>query len=85
MNLFNDVRQIYGQSTVKKIRTLENVNKKFSRYQNHLTFTHRCKDLKLTPVSLKLKCPIRTNNARKIIEKAEKTLFGNVSVSLVIN
>ncbi len=74
MNLFNDVRRLYGQSTVKKIRDLENVNKKISRYTNYLTFTHRCKDLNLTPVSLKLKCPIRTNNAKKIIEKAEKEL-----------
>ena len=58
----------------KKIRDLESVNKKISRHKNHLTFTHRCKDLNLTPVSLKLKCPIRTNNAKKIIEKAEKEL-----------
>ena len=69
MDLFTDVRGLYGQSTVKKIRDLENINKKISRHKNHLTFTH------VTPISLKLKCPIRTNKAQSIIKKAEKELL----------
>ena len=57
------------------IRDLENLSKKASRHRNHQTFTHRYKDLGLTPVSLKLKCPIRTNKAQAIINKAQKDLL----------
>ena len=75
MNLFTDVRKLYGQPTVKKVRDLENLSKKVSRHRNHLTFTHRCKDLGLTPVSLKLKRPIRTIKAQAIINRAQKDLL----------
>ena len=40
-----------------------------------IIWTHRCKDLDVTPVSLKLKCPIRTNRAQSIIKRAEKKLL----------
>ena len=71
MNLFKDLRDLYGQKTVKIVRDLENNTKKLARYRNHLTFTHRCKDQELTPPSLKLHCPINTNKARDIIQRAQ--------------
>ena len=37
-------------------------------------FALRCQDESITPSSLKLSCPIRTENARSIIAKAEKSL-----------
>ncbi|XP_072030398.1 uncharacterized protein [Amphiura filiformis] len=75
MNLFNDVRQLYGQSTVKKIRDYENIENKLARHKNHLVFSLRCKDEGLIPPSLKLRCPINTTKARDIINKAQKDLL----------
>ncbi|XP_072033096.1 uncharacterized protein [Amphiura filiformis] len=75
MNLFNHVRQSYGQSTVKHLRDLENCEKKIQRHRNHLVYSLRCRDQKLTPPSLKLRCPVNTNKAKDIIKRAEKGLI----------
>ena len=75
MNLFNNLRNNYGQNTVKIVRDLENTGKKIARYRNHLVFTLRCKELRITPRSLRLKCPIKTDNAREIIAKAQQQLL----------
>ncbi|XP_072041057.1 uncharacterized protein [Amphiura filiformis] len=75
MNLFNHVRQSYGQSTVKQLRDLENCEKKVQRHRNHLVYSLRCRDQKLTPSSLKLRCPLNTNKAKEIIKRAEKGLI----------
>ncbi|XP_072051475.1 uncharacterized protein [Amphiura filiformis] len=74
MNLFSDLRTTYGQESVKKLRDLEGVGKKIARHRNHLVFTLRCKDLRITPRSLQLKCPINTVKARDIVEKAKQQL-----------
>ena len=74
MNLYQSLRTNYGQSTVKTLRECENIEKKISSFRNHRVFTLRCRDQCLTPPSLRLKCTIKTDNARKIIEKAEKQL-----------
>jgi len=73
MNLFNTIRSEYGQNVVKQVRGVENTQKKLSRYRNHLVFALRYRDESITPSSLKLRCPIRTENARSIIAKAEKS------------
>ena len=78
MNLFSELRSRHGQQAVnmvKHVRDLENLEKKIARHRNHLTFTHRCKDEGVTPTSLKLRCPINTNEARNIIDKAHKELI----------
>ncbi|XP_072046302.1 uncharacterized protein [Amphiura filiformis] len=75
MNLFNHVRQSYGQNTVKHLRDLENCEKKIQRHRNHLVYSLRCRDQKLTPPSLKLRCPVNTNKAKDIIKRAEKGLI----------
>jgi hypothetical protein len=75
MNLHQAIRRDYGQSAVIKLRENENIEKKIARFRNHRIFTLRCKDRGLTPPSLRLKCPINTQNARTIIQKAEKELL----------
>ena len=75
MNLYNNIRQSYGQGTVKHLRDLENCEKKIQRHRNHLGYSLRCRDQNLTPSSLKLRCPINTNKAREIIKRAEKGLI----------
>ena len=74
MNLFSELRSRHGQQAVKHVSDLENLEKKIARHRNHLTFTQRCKDKGVTPTSLKLRCPINTNKARNIIDKAQKEL-----------
>ena len=75
MNLHQVIRRNYGQNAVVELRHNENIDKKIVRFRNHRVFTLRCRDRGLTPPSLRLKCPINTQNARSIIEKAEKQLL----------
>ena len=74
MNLFNDLRKDYGQSTVKTVRDYENIERKIARHRNHLVYTLRCKDENVIPPSLKIKSPINTSWVRDIVNKAQKAL-----------
>jgi len=74
MKLFNTIRLEDGQNVVNQVRGLENIQKKLSCYRNPLVFTLRYWDESITPLSLKLCCPIRTENTRGIIAKADKSL-----------
>ncbi|XP_072033373.1 uncharacterized protein [Amphiura filiformis] len=73
--MFSNVREIHGQSTVKKLRDLENCERKIANHRNHVVFSLRCRDLSLTPPSLKLKCPINTRKAKDIVYKAQRELL----------
>ncbi|XP_072043129.1 uncharacterized protein [Amphiura filiformis] len=75
MNLFKSLRDIYGKTTVKHLRDLENCERKLARHRNHLVYTLRCRDLSLTPPSLKIKCPINTKKAKDIILQAQRNLL----------
>ena len=75
MNFFKSIRENYGQESVKQVRDLEKFGRKIARHRNHLVFTLRCKELSITPRSLKLKCPIKTNRAREIVDKAQQQLL----------
>ena len=72
MNLFKDIKRDYGQEAVKQLRLYERNERKLARYRNHRVFTLRCRDLDLTPPSVKPTCPINTNRAREIVKKAQK-------------
>ena len=74
MNLFNNLRSVYGPELVKKVRSTENLEKKVGRYQNHRVYTLRYKDEQLTPPSLRLKRPVNTKRGHDIIKRAEKHL-----------
>ena len=75
MNFFKNIRENYGQESVKQVRDLEKFGRKIARHRNHLVFTLRCKELSITPRSLKLKCPIKTNKAQEIVAKAQQQLL----------
>ncbi|XP_072047007.1 uncharacterized protein [Amphiura filiformis] len=47
---------------------------KIAKHRNHLVFTLRCKELNITPPSLRLKCPINTARARDIVNNARQQL-----------
>ena len=55
-----------------------------ARHRNHLVFTLRCKETGITPPSLNLKCPINTQKARRIVDKAKKDLVRE-RVRIIIN
>ena len=86
---YQTIRTNYGQSTVKILRNCDKIEKKISSFRNHRVFTLRCRDKSLTPPSLRLRCNINSDNARKIIKTAEKQLvrerlriIGNKVVSI---
>jgi len=75
MSIFRDIQLNYGRETLKLVRECETVTKKHARYRNHLVFTLRCKQTNITPNSLWLRCPIRTNRAADITSGAERSLL----------
>ncbi len=75
MNLFSNLRENYGQSTVRIVRELEKNERKIANFRNHLVFSLRCKDEDVIPSSLWIKCPIPTQNARNIIHRTQKQLL----------
>ena len=75
MRLFSDLRNNFGQSTVRKVRDWDRLENKLSRHRNHLVFNLRCKKEKVIPASLNIKSPIKTNIAENIVAKARKDLL----------
>ncbi|XP_072048287.1 uncharacterized protein [Amphiura filiformis] len=84
MNLFKDLRENYGRNAVRDLRSLENTERKISRFRCHRVYSLRAKHSGLIPTSLKLKCPINTKRARDIVNKAEKALL-NERIRVVTN
>ena len=80
---YKQIREEYGINVLQQIRTLENISKKKGRYTGHLHFYLQCKHKDLTPKGIKIKAQMSGNEARKIIEKAEKALL-NVRISEVV-
>ena len=80
---YNQIKEEYGINALQQIRTLENTSKKKGRYTGHLHFYLQCKHKELTPKGVKIKAQMTGNEARKIIEKAEKALL-NVRIGEVV-
>ena len=74
MNLFSHLRSKLGSEFVKKVKTVAYFEKNLVATKIIEVFTLKCKDEGITPQSLCLKCPIRTENASNIIERAPKQL-----------
>ena len=72
MNFFKNLRTNYGLETIKIVRKAENTTRQLARHRNHLVFNLRCKGECVIPPSLRLKCPINSDKARNIVEKARK-------------
>ena len=73
--MFRTLREKYDQELVKKVRRVEYLTKKVARHKNHRVFTLRCRDKGIVPPSLMLKCPINTQNARNIVNRAQSQLI----------
>ena len=74
-NLISDLRTKYGEESVRSIRKWEITIKKMVDDRNHRRFTLRCIKASITPVSCKLKNPLKTEKSYNIIHKAEKHLL----------
>ena len=56
-NLISDLRNKYGENSVRNFRKWEIITKKMVDYRNHRRFTLKCIKASITPVSCKLKVP----------------------------
>ena len=74
-NLFRYLKNKYGEECVRLLRDWEFTIKKMADYRNHRRFTLRCIKASLTPVSCKLRNPLKTNKSYNIIYKGEKQLL----------
>ena len=74
-NLISDLRTKYGEESVRSIRKWEITIKKMADYRNHKRAMLRCIKASITPVSCKLKNPLKTKKSYNIIHKAEKQLL----------
>ena len=74
-NLISDLRTKYGEASVRSFRKWEIIIKKMADYRNHRRFTLKCIKASITPVSCKLKSPLKSKKSYDIIHKAEKQLL----------
>ena len=74
-NLFIYLKNKYGEECVRLLRKWEITIKKMVGYRNHRRFMLKCIKASVTPVSCKLKNPLKTTKCYNIIHKAEKQLL----------
>ena len=75
-NIFKYLKDKYGQESVAISQKMSTI-KKMADFRNHRCFTLRCIEVRLTPVSCKLKKTLqfKTNRSYQIIHKAERQLL----------
>ena len=54
---------------------MELQNVKLARTRNHLKFNLGCKQLDIIPASLNLACPIKTQRAKDMVDRAKRGLL----------
>ena len=74
-NLISDFRTKYGEESVGSIRNWGNYNQENGRLQESQGFMLRCIKASITPVSCKLKNPLKTNKSYHTIHTTEKQLL----------
>ena len=73
-NVFSYLKDKYGGENVRLLRNWDFIVKKMSDYRNH-RFTLRCIKVEITPVSCRLKNPLKSNKSYHIIHRVEKQLL----------
>ncbi|XP_055959216.1 uncharacterized protein LOC130014266, partial [Patella vulgata] len=74
MPLKEYVQRQYGDVATKCVRQISKLEDKYIRVCNNLTFLMRCRDSEIVPHGLKLKGPVNSNAANKILLQASKSL-----------
>ena len=75
MNNINNIKLIYGNDAIRKVRSHEKLSKTIGRYRSHLRFNLQCKHSDITPKSLKLKYHSNNSDVQQILKKAEKAMI----------
>ena len=86
-NLISDLRNKYGENSVRTFRKWEIIAKKMADYRNHMRFTLKCIKASITPVSCKLKMPpyFRSSKFIKSSTKQKNNSFMNVLEILMVS
>ena len=75
METFKDyIIRLYGEPILQASRRLQRSTTKQARHVNHLTFLKRCRDTEVIPRGLRLKTPIRSRGAHRILKDASMAL-----------
>ena len=85
-NLISDIRNKYGENSVRLFRKWEITTKKMADYRNHRRFMLKCIKTSITPVSYKLKAPpsFRSKKVIKSYTKLKNNSYMNVlEISMV--
>ena len=77
-DLISDLRTKYGDESVRTFRKWEITVKKIADFRNHRRFTLKCIKASITPVSCKLKNPLKTRKSYNIIQTVENSYYMNV-------
>ena len=77
---YKELDQKYGEQTLLNVRKYEKLSKCNAQYKSHLHFNLHCKHNNITPKSLKIKSPIDSSEARRIICRTQKALL-NVRIT----
>ena len=71
----NTLDSRYGPEVNSIFRRLEAHHHKLAREENHLTFLYKCKNHEIVPKGLQIKAPFPTPRARRICERASRSLL----------
>ena len=77
-NTINNLYEIIDRSeraTVRIAYRLRNLQEKFARYRNHLTFMMRCRDLDVVPKGLRMISTIKSARVYRIIDRTHKAII----------
>ena len=74
-NLISDLRTEYGEESVRTFRKWKITVKKMADFRNHRRSMLKCIKASFTPVSCKLKNPLKSRKSFNIFQKVEKQLL----------
>lgn len=74
-SIFKEIKNEFGQRTLKIAREYEKKAMKLATYRNHLTFAVKCKVNEVIPKGLRLKCGMKNKKTKEIIQRAERQIL----------
>ncbi|XP_064613315.1 uncharacterized protein LOC135477092 [Liolophura sinensis] len=74
MPLKQAIRHQHGDAAIQDINRLNNLEKKYLKCSNHLTFLMKCRDQGIIPKGLRLRSPVHSQSAHKILQQASRLL-----------
>ena len=81
--MFHEVKS-YGRDLLKVVRNFEATAKKIARFRNHLRLSLRCKQSDITPSSLRIRCPIKSERAKAITRNAEPVSYTHLTLPTIL-